>query len=1829
MFVCIFYLASCSDQSDSENSNNEKFKAFVSQHTTGQISIADPIIVEFPKIIEQYSTSQKLPEEYLSISPKVDGELKIVDGKRLIFQPENHLKAGQKYRAELRLDEFYSDLDNEFQDFEFNFETITPDFKISFKDLQSYDDQWQYLNAVVETSDLMNSESLKKAITAKQKNENLKIKFENEDAENTFFNFKIDSIRRHKTGSKLILSWDGNEVGAKTSGEYEYNIPGEMDFQVLDVQTSTGNNPKLSINFSEPVSTSQNFLGLVEIDAKNDFNFDVDGNLLNIYPKENFSGNVELKIDKNLSNKKGETLKQAFSEFVTFKQLKPEVKLISEGVILPNANENPFYFEAVNLMAVDVSIIKIYANNILDFLQDANLNSTPMYQIKKSGRLIAKKTIPLVQNKVDHNGQWTAHAIDLAEIFQLDKASLYQVELSFNKAYSLYNCEESSEEKIKNFKVDTSTKTENFGENENNFWNNKSNRRHAYTYNWRERENPCHEAYYNDDKFASSNLLASDLGLIVKKSENGKYLFTASNLLTAEPISEAKIEVYNFQKQSIASLKTDQNGFAELSTSEYLSFATANHNENYAYLKIDDNQALQTSNFDVSGKSVKSGIDGFLYTERGVHRPGDDIYLTFVLNDIANPIPENHPVKLNFTDPSGRLIQEEVKNQGKNGFYTFVLKTDADDPTGNWTANVNIGDVSFQKTIKIASVKPNRLKIKLTSENEVLRANSVNTLQLKTEWLTGATAKNLDFEIETEIKTLQNPFEKFENYTFNSPIRTFKNQELSKIEGQVDGFGNETLYPEFNINNKAPGILKADFLTKVFEGGGDFSIDIQSKKLSPFSHYVGIKPTKQKPNKVFDTDENLQFETISLDSRGRTAGQRKLEVEIYKIDWRWWWNRGSDNLSEFEEAKKHKVYKTFEITGDKLGKASFSLKIPEKDRGRYLFRITDPRSGHSTGAVYYFYRNWWMNDSGSTPNSDLIFTADKNKYNVGETAKISFPSGSQGKALLTVENGTEILSKQWVDTQKGMTTTQIEISENMAPNVYVSITLLQAHKQTKNDLPIRMFGVIPLEVENANKKLQPKLNAPESIRPESDFKVEVSEENGKAMTYTLAMVDEGLLDLTNFRTPDIYNYFYAKKALGVKTFDVYDDVIGAFGGNIKNIYAIGGGDAAAAAKNRKAERFKPVVEFLGPFKLEKGETKQHQISMPNYIGSVKMMVVAGNLKNQAFGNTDQVVKVKKPLMTLLSAPRKLSPGETIKLPVTVFAMEDNIRNVDIELSLSEGLQPIGTQKKKINFTETGEQIVYFDFKVISSKSVENISVTAKAKGEKSSANIEIDVLNPNPISRQQNLIVIDENSSQTLNLEPFGVKGTNEAFVEFSALPPMNIYKRVDELVRYPHGCVEQTTSAAFPQLFLSEITEVSASKKQEIEDNIKAAISKLYDFQDSSGGVTYWSGGRISDWSTSYVGHFMLEAKRKGYQLPVSFLSNWMRFQKNQARTWRNNDRYNRSHTQAYRLFTLALAGQPEMAAMNKLRNSENLSNSTIFRLAHTYAIVGQTQVAEDLLKKAAITFQTDHSNNSTFGSELRDQSMALETLVAMKNEQRHELAEQIANRLSSDDWLSTQETAFALLALSKLIQNKNEGINLEFTQHNSTENIQSKKSIVKHDLIANTNSSELKIQNKANQKLYVSLVELGKLPLGEEMTSSKNLRVYSNFYHASGQALDISELRQGTAIQLEVIVENTSQTDLTNVALQQFIPSGWEIVNTSFTDFRSGENQAADYIDMRDDRVNFYFDLEGNKQVKFKLSLNASYLGEYYLPGAQVETMYDRNYFARNKGEWIKVVD
>ncbi len=1848
--VMVIALATSCKKKAVETDNIFKFRDYISYTTSGMTSVANPIRINLANEVEGWEMGQEITDNIVSIKPHVEGTLKAANKHTLVFTPDEHLESDTEYTVIVKLDDIYKNMPKGFENYTFQFKTITPSFNVVTNSLQSYSKEWQYLEGVIKSADVITLEDAKTLVEASQNGKNLAVVFNELNKSSKHFEFKIDSIHRLVDDSKILIKWDGRAIKVDNEGENTVNIPGRNHFTIVDTEVVQAPEQYLSINFSDPLRKQQNFDGLVSIQKVKNPRFIVEGNLLKVYPDSKLVGNIQVDVFQGIKNDEGYKLKTPFSETIAFEELKPQVRLISNGTILPNSQELKFNFEAVNLSAVDVRVIKIFEDNVLQFLQDNNLNSNNRYDIKKVGRRIAKQTIQL-QTASENTVKWKAYSIDLSKFFQADAGAIYRVELSFNRRYSLYDCEANnpSPNTEDNDYYDDYYEEEYYDDSyeaiasededlrEEQYWDNLLYRYKNYTYNWREEKNPCHDAYYNERKIVSQNLLASNLGVIAKRGANNSYYFAVTNILNTEPEGNAKVSLYNFQQQELASRTTDTEGLTTIDADKHANFAIVSKGNNTTYVKLQEGNSLSLSKFDVSGHRLQRGLKGYLYGERGVWRPGDTLHLTFMLNDNANPLPKRHPIKLEITDPNGKLVYKNVTSDNLNNFYKFTVPTSTEDKTGNYNAKVSVGGATFNKGLKIETVKPNRLKLKVDFEDEILTNNAPLKGTLDVKWLHGAPGKNLKAEIKAKFSSAYTAFENYKQYTFNDPTRKFQTEEINVFEGKVNDEGLAQISKKLNVGKNAPGMLNVQFLVRAFENGGDFSLDAFTKKYAPYNAFVGLRSPKGNAYGSFFTDETQRFDVVTVDKNGKPIQRNNLEVKIYKVEWRWWWNSSYDDLASYTSSRYHRPFKSLKVNTDANGKANFKVNIPDNERGRYLIRVLDPASGHATGRTAYFHKNWWQ----KAPSSDkeaakmLVFSADKENYNVGETAKVTFASGSEGRALVSIENGTEVLDHKWVKTSKGETVVDIPISEEMAPNVFVNISLLQPHAITANDLPIRLYGVIPIMVENPSTKLHPELQMPDKLKPEQTFEVKVSEKDNKPMTYTIAMVEEGLLDLTRFKTPNAWKEFYKREALGVKTWDVFDDVIGAYSGSIDQVFAIGGDGSATGGKNKKANRFKSVVTYLGPFKLEAGKSKTHQIKLPNYIGSVRTMVVAGNNENEAYGSTDKTVPVKKPLMVLATLPRKLSPGEKVTLPVTVFAMEPKVKNVNISLKLSDGISIVGDTKKTLSFAKPDEQMAYFELDVSKAKGINTVEVIASGNGETSKYKVELDVVNTNPITSKSIDKTLTANASETMSFTTFGVAGTNSATVEFSTLPPMDFTRRLEYLIRYPHGCVEQTTSSVFPQLFLEDIFDLTFEKKQQIRDNVEKGIKRLGRFQRPHGGLSYWMGeNNANDWGTSYAGHFMIEAEKKGYVLPLTFKSNWLKYQKQTARNWRPSyRRYNSDLAQAYRLYTLALAGSPDLASMNRLREFSEISNEAKWRLAAAYALAGQKEASEQLSQTANIEFKSHRYNYYTYGSMDRNRAMTLETMVLTKNPKTRDLAETIAKDLSSNRWMSTQTTAYSLLAMAKMVNaNGGKALNINYSINGKAESIDTKNAVAQRPLNIVDGANTISLNNKENNVVYVRVLNSGRLPLGQELVEKRGLSVSVQYKDLQGNTLDVSKLMQGQDFVATVSVSNLKNYNINDVALTQIFPSGWEIVNTRFTAFGTTTSNKARYTDIRDDRVNFYFDLSksgsSNSTKTFSVMLNASYLGNYYLPGIQAEAMYDNDFLVRTKGQWITVI-
>jgi len=1878
---CVFFIfQSCGRKSAADfNSDFSLFKEYIVSFTGGIVSSESDIrvVLNFDK--KEWKANQVLDNDLFDIWPSVDGKVVALSTNTIAFIPEKKLKPGTEYQVTLKLDKLIKipkEKEKELSEFNFTVKTIKQDFTINTADIQSYSKEYQYLNCVLKTADNIDIETAIKLVSAQQKGKNLKIKFEKKSGSGKEFHFIIDSIQRYSEATNLEILYDGSDFDIDQKGQLDVPITNINEFKIVKVEVPDGSNQSVLINFSEPLEKGQDFKGLVSIQNANNLKFSTQGNLLKVYfsneapakkeepvpvaveesavslvdsstivvdsavavvddavevvqneeakPEQILSGDLLIEVFQGIESQYGKKMDSNYTEKITFDQIKPGVRFIKNGTILPSSNNLKLNFEAVNLSAVDVKVYKIYKNNILQFLQYNELNGSQ--NLKKVAQPVAKTTLNLSESKLINPSKWNTFALDLSKIITPEPGAIYRVEFVYKKKYSLYKCESSEEN-------ESEGDEEEVDENDVNYSGNSYDDYYYDDYEWRESQDPCTNSYYYNARIAT-NILATDVGVIAKRGENKSYLFAVNNIVTTEPISNARVDLYNYQQQKITTGATSSEGIASFQLDKFAYFAIVTLGDQSTYVKLDDGLSLSVSNFDVAGETLQKGLKGFIYGERGVWRPGDNLYLSFILNDASNKLPKSHPIKFRLNDPNGKTVYQTIQKTNELNHYSFTVPTSADAPTGNWEAMISVGGAKFYKSIKIETIKPNRLKIKNTFQRTVLSSSYPNTSNLEVTWLHGAIAKNLNVEMQAKFSQQATTFKGYEKFTFDDLVRQFSTEEINVFSGKLNENGKASVNIEPKLQGQAPGMLRASFITKVYEEGGDFSTDVISTTYSPYKTYVGIKSPEPNKYGMLETRTNNRFEVVTVDENGRPKSVRNLEVKVYKVEWRWWWDASTDNLSNYNSSNATTSYKTFIINTGANGKGSFQFALTDEEWGRYLIRVSDNPNGHATALTVNIDWPIW---SGKTRNRDastanmLVFSTDKKNYAVGEKAQISFPSSEGGRALISIENGSKVVQTIWAKTQKGETKVEVPITAAMAPNVYFNITLLQPHASTKNDSPIRMYGIVPIEVVDKNTILAPTLSMPDVLKPEQAFTVKVGEKTGKEMTYTIAVVDEGLLDLTRFKTPNAWDSFYVREALGVKTWDIYDDVIGAYGGKINQIFSIGGDQDLGGGKAKKANRFKPVVLYYGPFKLEKGQTKSHQLKLPKYIGSVRTMIVAGDANTSAYGSVEKATPVKSPLMVLASLPRKISPSEKVTIPVTVFATEKNIKNVSIQIKTSNGLQVMGSATQSLTFAQPDEKMAYFNLVVGSATGIAKVQVIATSGKEKSVYDVEIDMTNPNPVTNTFTDVILAPNSTKTISWKTFGVSGSNKARLEVSSMPTMNLNGRLQYLIQYPHGCVEQTTSSVFPQLFLNDVVDLDATRKGIIQKNITAGITRLGSFQLSNGGVAYWQGNTIADdWGTSYAGHFLIEAEKKGYVLPINFKSKWISYQQKEAKQWRFEPKYGNDLAQSYRLYTLALAGNADLSSMNRLRETKGISNESKLRLAAAYVLAGQKSAGQNLLLSTSIDNESSNYNYYYYGSSERNRAMALETMLLLGQKQKaFTMATKLAKEMSNNQWMSTQTTAYCLYSMSKFaISNGPKGINLQFSKSGKGETINTQKTIADRSLVVQTGANSVVLKNLKNNTVYVRVLNTGILPIGQENAIQSDVSAAIVFKNRKGGVINVSKISQGTEFIAEVTIRNQRNESVQNVALSQILPSGFEIVNTRFTDYGDATNNIADYIDIRDDRTNFYFGMKAGETKVFRILLNASYLGNYYLPGLQCEAMYDNTFLARTKGFWVEVV-
>lgn len=1810
--LVLFMVSSCSDnrdeQKDSTMNYSEKIAKLVSKVTSGPIRSTDKIMVWFNQDLGNVDkVGNELKGNIFTFEPSIEGKTYWLDSKILVFEPNEPLEYRENFNAKLDIKKVTDKLkgvENEKLVFQFRIlgrELLIYKGNLTLKE-KNNPNLVNYRGKIVFTEDTK-IENLQEAISLNYNNKEYPLNIFAEP-DNKSFTFISGDIIRDKITKDFKLTIKKEPLDLTDDFSEEFQVTTLSELKIVDVKKLEDDiKPKIRIEFSDEIDFDQKLKGLVVVENQPDVKIQKNGSSLLLDGNFKYGEEYSISIEQGLRSIWGTRLKNKFSTQIKFKDLKPQISFASDGVFLPETNQYKLQFYTSNLKRVHIEVKKVFENSLADFLSSEKINSSSERKeafrntyINRVGVIIHNETIEISSEK----NKTLLSEIDLSDLVKSNENGLYLVRLNFNPRDMLVN---------------------------------EGNNKYRYI----EEEGQIYKP-----------LFFSNIGLTCKLAGN-KYYVYATDIITAKPLEGVKLSLSRlYGNKDFENAKTNNEGMATfVKNHRYYygdSYIKAEKNGQRSVIKFNEME-WNISGFDVGGVDQrKSGIKTFIYSERGVYRPGDEINLSFIARHIDKDFPDNHPVTLSLFNPQRKKVYELTNKVNKDGFFNFTIQTNENDQTGNWRAQFNIGNESFSHTLKIETIVPYRLKVKITPEHKKLLWNhKALKFNIQCNYLFGIPGAELPLNVEIDISRINKNFAEYKNFIFSNPTFDFKRIKKNIFKGKLDQKGSKDIVWDLPSFNNLPSALNIKTIATVNEKGGRPNKNWINIPVEPYSHYVGLQSPKRS---YLATGSDVDIPVILVNTNGKAVAGKTIKYRIYRNSKYWWWHYGREKKLKYKSDYSTVLVKEGELTSKKT---HTNINFVPIDKGSYFVEVIDESgTGHSSGIFIVAY------PYGGSPRGDknagtLTLTSDKEKYFIGEEAVISFPVPKEGSILFTVEKFNSILSEKWYyPNGKDVMEIKVPITKKMFPNSYVTVSIIQPHSQTINDRPIRTFGILPITVEDKETKHFIDIKTTSQFRPKEDFVINLQTNDHKQTQFTIAVVDEGLLDITQYKTPNPWSYFFKKIRLAVKTYDIFSHIISANAGDIFKTFSIGGDmdyRESQLQPEKSKKRFKPVSLFKGPIMTDENGRAKVKFKMPNYVGSVRIVVI-GARKN-SYARAEKTVPVKTELMILPTLPRVIGPGEKFTIPVSVFAMKDNLGEVNIKVSTKGPLSVNGSNIKTLNFETTEDKDCFFNITTKPEVGQAKIVVLAKSGNYSASYNVDLMVRPSSARIYKSEDYKIGKGDNLQINIPGDGIKGTNRATLTLSNFPNINFGHRLKWLMHYPYGCIEQTTSSVFPQLFLKSFIKYPEAYSERIDKNISAGLERLRRFQILSGAFSYWPyGTKGSGWGTLYAGHFMIEAKKLGYHTSEDLYLNWLNFSKRAAKNHSGS-----LMTRVYRSYILAIDGNAELSEMNALKESQldSMNNPQKWLLAATYKLAGLPIDAEMIVSNLGTTVKDYNEFAGTYGSAIRDKAMMLEAMVILeKFDIADEITKEISSVIASNTWYSTQTIGYSLLAIGKYMNSvldKNKKLIIKgYIEDNRGNKIPFNNEKTFDINITDGFGQPLNIfidSETTTEKIYATLAWNG-VPLKSNVKDeNKNLKLSVDWFDEDGEKFDPSEIKQGTTFYGKFTVENISKLNhIDEVALVQILPSGWEIVNTRLlneslpTWTNNFQLNRQEYLDIRDDRIMWFFDLykywlkkKLYRKQDFIVKISAVTIGEFDLPGTITEAMYNNHFKASKAGNRVKV--
>ncbi len=1337
------------------------------------------------------------------------------------------------------------------------------------------------------------------------------------------------------------------------------------------------------------------------------------------------------------------------------------------------------------------------------------------------------------------------------------------------------------------------------------------------------------------DPWASQWFLVSDIGLTSFTADNGLWVF-ARTLGDASPIAGLEITLLAKDNAILGKTRTGPGGKATFDAAllrgpggngprALLAYGASG---DFALLNLTA-PTLDLSDRPIGGRTPPGAVEAFVYSERGIYRPGETVHLMALARDRALKAEGQLPLTFKLWRPDGAEFRRELTQDAGGGAHRWSVTLPGTARTGLWEATAHLGPKGpaiGRTSFEVEDFVPPQIEFDLTTKDKMADVDQPITAELKADYLYGAPAANLTGEYTLIIQAADDPFPQFPGYHFGLAQQKVSPERSDPVSFTTDEAGKAQLKASVELLPDSMSPLSVSLRAAVFDIGGRGVYRRVTLPLKDKSYYLGIQP--QFEDGSVGIGQPARFQVIALDREGSEQPVDEAQYTVYEEDYDYVWYREYDQWKARWVVRDSVVDQgTIFLTPGQPGEIDFT-----PDWG--LYRVEVQAANGEIASSYRFSGGWWRDPSVDTPD-DVEVSLDRETYQGGESAKAFIKPPFDAHVLVTVADS----DLRWTATAEigrdgGFV--EVPVSADWTAGAYVMVTAFPKKPASIEAMPTRAVGLTWLAIDRKPYELAVSMQLPDKIEPSRTLKVPLKVEGaaaGAKVYLTLAAVDDAVLQLTGYKAPDPLGWLLGKQALGVRLHDLYGYLIRPQGDVLAKLRS--GGDQEGRNLESLPERSSKVVSlFSGIVEVAADGTASVSLDIPDFNGRLRFMAVAWSAAK--LGNGQDTMIVRAPLIAELTLPRFLAPGDAADSVLVLRNLDGAAGDYEVTVA-GDGVVSVGGGALQAKGLAQGKEVRKSQTLTAEKVGVSKLQLTVTGPdGYRLERDFALSVRPASPIVTERRVALLEPGRSTTVSdaTATGYLPETASVGLSVSAAPDFDLPGILAALDRYPYGCAEQTTSRAMPLLYVNQVAKaLGLGDEAGLSQRVQQAIYRLINQQRSSGSFGLWGPyGTPQVWLTAYVADFLTRAKAAGYHVPEAGYQAAITWLESMTRRYLDSPEDYAGY--AYAQYVVTRAGRGDLSELRYFYETRFDKLPTPFargQFAAALAYVGDTTRAAAAFSQAE-SVKTDQEVRWTdYGTMLRDDA-ALVALMAESGAAPSELLAQTTERLSADfadaKHLSTQEMAWLVLASQGLIKTAGP---MHIAVDGKVERRPGEALYRRLALAAGPQS--LTVENRGKGALYqvLTLTGVPEKPLPAEQDGfSLRRRVFD----LKGIPASLDDMKQGESY--VVLLEGRSEDGRAHRALiVDMLPAGWEIENAALGQGVPldsfpwlGKLTETEHREARDDRFAAAVNLTPS-EAGFRTAyiVRAVTPGDFVLPGSYIEDMYRPDLSARGSAGRITI--